>query len=85
MLQVSEPQFLHLQNGQIKSIHQECCKDKEIISVRTSLVVQLLRIHLPMRRTWARSLVREDSTCFDVTEPVHTDTEPVLYPRNCSY
>ena len=71
MLQVSEPQFLHLQNGQIKSIYQECYKDKEIISVRTSLVVQLLRIHLPMQRTCVRSLVREDSTCFDVTEPVH--------------
>ena len=30
---------------------------------RTSLVVQSLRIHLPMQEMWVRSLVREDSTC----------------------
>ena len=28
-----------------------------------SLVVQQLRIHLPVQGTWVRSLVQEDSTC----------------------
>ena len=35
-----------------------------------SLVVQWLRICLPMRETWLWSLVREDSTCYWVTKPV---------------
>ena len=30
---------------------------------RTSLVVQWLRIQLPMQRTWVHSLVQEDPTC----------------------
>ena len=37
---------------------------------RTSLVAQRLGICLPMRGTWVRSLVREDSTCHGATEPV---------------
>ena len=36
----------------------------------TSLVVQWLRIHLPMQGTWVRSLVQEDSTCHGATKPV---------------
>ena len=37
----------------------------------TFLVVQWLRVCLPMQGTWACSLVLEDSTCHRATEPVH--------------
>ena len=37
----------------------------------TSLVVQWLRIRLPMQGTQVRALVREDSTCRGATKPVH--------------
>ena len=36
----------------------------------TSLVVQRLRICLPMHETWVGSLVQEDSTCLGATKPV---------------
>ena len=36
--------------------------DKKIC-YKASLVVQWLRIHLPMQRTWVRALVQEDPTC----------------------
>ena len=35
-----------------------------------SLVVQWLRICLPMQRTRVRALVREDPTCHGATKPV---------------
>ena len=38
---------------------------------RTSLVVQLLRIHLPMLGTQVLSLVREDPTCYVAAKPMH--------------
>ena len=38
---------------------------------RTSLVVQWLRIHLPMQETWVQSLVWEDSTCHRAAKPLH--------------
>ena len=38
--------------------------------VGTSLVVQWLRIRLPMQGTWVRALVREDPTCHGATKPV---------------
>ena len=37
----------------------------------TSLLVQWLRIHLPMQGTWVRSLVQRDPTCRRATKPVH--------------
>ena len=37
----------------------------------TYLVVQWLRIYLPMLGPWVRSLVQEDSTCRGATEPKH--------------
>ena len=40
-------------------------------SVWTSLVVQWLRIHLPMQETWVQSLVWEDSTCHRAAKPLH--------------
>ena len=36
----------------------------------TSLVVQWLRIRLPMQGTQVRALVREDPTCHGATKPV---------------
>ena len=36
-----------------------------------SLVVQWLRIRLPMQGTWVRALVWEDPTCRGATKPVH--------------
>ena len=39
----------------------------------TSLMVQWLRIHLPMQRTWVRSLVWESSTCYGATEAAHLE------------
>ena len=36
----------------------------------TSLVVQWLRIHLPMQGTRVQSLVQEDPTCRRATKPM---------------
>ena len=36
----------------------------------TSLVVQWLRISLPMQGTWVRALVWEDPTCRGAAKPV---------------
>ena len=36
----------------------------------TSLVVQWLRIRLPMQETWVQSLVQEDLTCHRASKPV---------------
>ena len=38
---------------------------------RTSLVVQWLRICLPMQGTRVQSPVREDPTCHGATKPMH--------------
>ena len=38
--------------------------------IRASLVVQWLRIHLPMQGTWVWALVQEDLTCCGATKPV---------------
>ena len=37
---------------------------------KTSLVVQWLRIRLPMQGTRVRALVRKDPTCHGATKPV---------------
>ena len=50
---------------------------------RTSLVVQQLRIRLPMQGTQVQSLVWEDPTCCGVTKPVHHNTwASVLEPMS---
>ena len=42
--------------------------------MRASLVVQWLRIRLPMQGTWVRSLAWEDPTCHEATKPMcHND------------
>ena len=38
--------------------------------IRASLVVQWLRIRLPMQGTQVRALVREDPTCHGATKPM---------------
>ena len=43
---------------------------KNVKKIRTSLVVQRLRIRMPMHRTRVRCLVWEDRTCGGATEPV---------------
>ena len=45
-------------------------------SQRASLVAQWWRTHLPMYRTWARSLVWEDPTYHGTTKSWATTTEP---------
>ena len=39
--------------------------------VETSLVVQWLKICLPMQGTWVQSLVWEDPTCHRAAKPVY--------------
>ena len=49
---------------------------------QTSLVVQWLKIHLPMQETWVQSLVQEDSTCHGKTKPqshIHWAHAPRTY------
>ena len=43
-----------------------------------SLVVQWIRMCLPMQGTWVQSLAQEDSPCWRATKPVHP-TEPHDY------
>ena len=44
-------------------------KDKEI-ATKTSLVVQWLRICLPIKGIWVQSLVREDPICYRTSKPM---------------
>ena len=37
----------------------------------TSMVIQWLRVHLPMQMTPVQSLVWEDSMCHGTTKPEH--------------
>ena len=39
------------------------------IRLKTTLVVQQLRICLPIQGAWVQSLVSEDSTCLGATKP----------------
>ena len=51
-----------------------------------SLVVQWLRIHLPMQGTLVRALVREDPTCRGATKPVsHNSWACALEPASHNY
>ena len=48
--------------------------------LEASLVVQWLRICLPMQGTWVRALVREDPSCRGATKPVPQLLKPE-HPR----
>ena len=47
-------------------------------AIGTSLMIQWLRIHLPMQGTWVGPLVLEDPTYCGATKPVHHNSEPTL-------
>ena len=52
----------------------------------TSLVVQWLRIHLPVQGTRVQSLIREDPTCCGATKPVcHNYRACALEPASHNY
>ena len=52
----------------------------------TSLLVQWIRIHLPMQGTQVHSLVREDSTCRGATKLTgHSYGARALERGSCSY
>ena len=55
-------------NFNYKALHEYSCIQKEHCR-GTFLVVQWLRIRLPMQGTQVRSLVREDPTCCRATKP----------------
>ena len=42
----------------------------EELCLRTCLVLEWIRIRLPVQGTWVRSLVQEDPTCHGATKPV---------------
>ena len=53
---------------------------------RASLVVQWLRICLPMQGTWVQALVREDPACRGTTKPVrHNYWACALEPASHNY
>ena len=53
---------------------------------RTSLVVQWLRIHLPVQGTWVWSLIREDPTCRGAAKPErHNYWACALEPASHNY
>ena len=59
------------QINKIRNEKGEVTKDTtEIQSIRASLVVQWLRICLPMQGTRVRALVWEDPTCHRATKPM---------------
>ena len=61
--------------GELRScmLHSAAKKNKNKIFFKmegSSLMVQWLRIHLPMQGTGVQSLVQEDPTCHGATKPV---------------
>ena len=47
----------------------------------TSLVVQWLRICLPMQRTWVQYLARDDSTCCGAAKLMHCTSQSPHAPK----
>jgi len=67
----------------LQGLHALACRE---ITPGTSLVVQCIRIRLPMHGTWVRSLVWEDPTCLGVTKPeCHSYWAHALEPESCNY
>ena len=63
---------MEFEEMQISQIKKKCKKSHYFNTreTRASLVVQWLRIHLPMQRTRLRVLVQEDPTCHGAPKPV---------------
>ena len=61
-------------------------KKKKRTYYRAFLVVQWLRIRLPMQRTWVRSVIQDDSTCHRATKPMpHNYWACALEPTTGNY
>ena len=68
----------------VKEKLRKCPRLKE--TKGTSLVVQWLRICLPMQGTQVRALVREDPTCHGATKPMrHNYRVCALGPASHNY
>ena len=52
--------------------------------LRVSLVVQWLRVHLPLQGSWVRSLVQEDPTCYGSTKPWSLEAMPHNKRSHCN-
>ena len=48
------------------------------LNLRTSWVMQWLRIHLPMQGTWVRAMVQEDPKCVEQLSPRATTIDAAL-------
>ena len=69
-----------------KIVHVHCRKFDLKKELGTSLVVQWLRICLPLEGTWVWALVWEDSTCRRATKPVcHNYWAQALEPASHNY
>ena len=67
--------------GQTYSSRKQLFKDTH----RTPLVVQWLRIHLPMQGTWIWSLIQKYSTCCRAAKPMHHNSwAQALEPMFCN-
>ena len=67
-------------------LHVDLQRGKQNFMKGASLVVQWLRIHLPMQGTWVQALAREDPTCCGATEPVsHSYCACALQPTSHNY
>ena len=79
---ILEPKFIiSLALSRILKVH----RSKEVY-VWTSLVVQWLRIRLPMQGTWVLALGREDPTCLRATKPMrHNYWACTLEPASHNY
>ena len=75
----------HLQNFFMTKLLKKLCIEN--MYLRSSLVVQKLRICLQMLGTWVRSLIQEVPTCLRATNPVcynkrsHCNEKPL----HCNY
>ena len=85
----------------MSNIHQDLCflymvcsrakgsgegEQRKRTGMGTSLVVQWLRIRLPVQGTWVRALVQEDPMCRGATKPVrHNYRACALGPESHNY
>ena len=67
------PVCYHIDEAKKRSLSLWSVKKREALKppMKTSLVVQWLRICLPIQGTWVQSLVQEDSTCCRTTKSIH--------------